>query len=64
MRAAQTFQNKPFETGVSPTATLSYWVNQNIKRMYNHDAMSQPSCIPPPVEPSIVYLSLEFDDTP
>ena len=25
MRAAQTFQNKPFETGVSPTATLSHW---------------------------------------
>ena len=25
MRAAQTFQNNPFETGGSPAATLSYW---------------------------------------
>ena len=25
MRAAQTFQNKPFKTGDSPTATLSHW---------------------------------------
>ena len=25
MRASQTFQNKPFKTGISPVATLSHW---------------------------------------
>ena len=34
MRAAQTFQNKPFETGVSPTATLSHWGHASSRKQY------------------------------